>query len=152
MTMCQLGWVGLLVLPPQARLPGITVMILAEVMVPVWAQSAGTAPWHPRHVAVRYELFTLIVLGESVAAATIAVRGAFDRHHGTVQLCAPARGGLLTAFACSPGAAACRAERAQLMPPGALFPAAGHAVQADRGRGPMMGGRQSTCERKEEPS
>ncbi len=99
MTICQLGRVGLLVLPPQARLPGIAVMILAEVMVPVWAQSAGMTPWHPRHIAERYELFTLIVPGESVAAATIAVRGAFDRHHGTVQLYAPAGGGLLMAFA-----------------------------------------------------
>ncbi|RDS64521.1 low temperature requirement protein A [Streptomyces sp. M7] len=98
-TICQLGWVGLLFLPPQARLPGIAVMILAEVMVPVWAQSAGMTPWHPRHIAERYELFTLIVLGESVAAATIAVRGAFDRHNGTVSLYALAGGGLLMAFA-----------------------------------------------------
>ena len=98
-TVCQLGWLGLLFLPAQTRLPGIVVMIVAEVMVPVWAQSAGMTPWHPRHIAERYELFTLIVLGESVAAATVAVRGAFDRHHGTVALYALAGGGLLIAFA-----------------------------------------------------
>ncbi len=98
-TVCQIGWVGLLFAPEQARLPGIAVMILAEVLVPVWAQSAGMTPWHPRHIAERYELFTLIVLGESVAAATVAVRGAFDRHQGTGALYALAAGGLLTAFA-----------------------------------------------------
>ncbi|MGW0816607.1 low temperature requirement protein A [Streptomyces viridiviolaceus] len=98
-TVCQLGWVGLLFLPAQARLPGIAVMVLAEVLVPVWAQSAGMTPWHPHHIAERYELFTLIVLGESVAAATIAVRGAFDRHQGTGALYALAGGGLLMAFA-----------------------------------------------------
>ncbi|WAL93265.1 low temperature requirement protein A [Streptomyces sp. Je 1-369] len=98
-TLCQLGWVGLLALPEAARLPGVAVLILAEVAVPVWAQSAGMTPWHPRHIAERYELFTLIVLGESVAAATVAVRGAFDRHQNTGSLCATAAGGLLTAFA-----------------------------------------------------
>ncbi|WP_372344196.1 low temperature requirement protein A [Streptomyces sp. KL116D] len=98
-TACQVGWLGLLLLPTAWQLPGIVAMILAEVAVPVWAQSAGMTPWHPRHIAERYELFTLIVLGESVAAATNAVRGAFDRHHGIAALCALAGGGLLTAFA-----------------------------------------------------
>ncbi|MEV0035904.1 low temperature requirement protein A [Streptomyces sp. NPDC050804] len=98
-TVCQLGWVGLLLVPAPVRLPGIVVMIVAEVSVPVWAQSAGMTPWHPHHIAERYELFTLIVLGESVAAATVAVRGAFDRHHGTGALYALAGGGLLMAYA-----------------------------------------------------
>ncbi|MDT0616028.1 low temperature requirement protein A [Streptomyces lancefieldiae] len=98
-SVCQAGWVVLLLLPTPARLPGIVLMILAEVIVPVWAQSAGMTPWHPRHIAERYELFTLIVLGESIAAATIAVRGAFDRNHGSGALYALACGGLLMAFA-----------------------------------------------------
>ncbi|GGV72669.1 membrane protein [Streptomyces longisporoflavus] len=98
-TVCQIGWVALLALPAAVRLPGIVVLIVAEVSVPVWAQSAGMTPWHPRHIAERYELFTLIVLGESIASATVAVRGAFDRHHATGALCAVAAGGLLMAFA-----------------------------------------------------
>ncbi|MFI0788921.1 low temperature requirement protein A [Streptomyces lydicus] len=97
--LCQLGWVGLLFVPDPVRLPGIVVMIVAEVSVPVWAQSAGMTPWHPRHIAERYELFTLIVLGECVAAATVAVRSAFDRHHGTGSLYTLAAGGLLVAYA-----------------------------------------------------
>ncbi|MGW1029503.1 low temperature requirement protein A [Streptomyces sp. NPDC002577] len=98
-TVCQVCWVGLLWLPASVRLPGIVVMIVAELSVPVWAQSAGMTPWHPRHIAERYELFTLIVLGESVAAATVAVRSAFDRHHGTGSLYAVAAGGLLMVYA-----------------------------------------------------
>jgi low temperature requirement protein LtrA len=98
-TGCQLGWVALLAVPVPVRLPGIVVMIVAEVSVPVWAQSAVMTPWHPHHIAERYELFTLIVLGESVAAATVAVRSAFDRHHGTGSLYTLAAGGLLLAYA-----------------------------------------------------
>ncbi|MEE1807777.1 low temperature requirement protein A [Streptomyces sp. BE133] len=51
------------------------------------------------HMAERYGLFTLIVLGKSVASATAAVRTAFDAHRGTGPLCAVAAGGLLTVFA-----------------------------------------------------
>jgi low temperature requirement protein LtrA len=96
---CQLGWIGLLFVPDSARLTGIIVMIVAELSVPVWAQAAGMTPWHPHHIAERYELFTLIVLGESVAAATAAVRGAFDRQHDAGALYALAAGGLLMVFA-----------------------------------------------------
>ncbi|MCX4613142.1 MULTISPECIES: low temperature requirement protein A [Streptomyces] len=98
-TGCQIGWVGVLFLPASAQLPAIIGLIVAELSVPVWAQSAGMTPWHPHHIAERYELFTLIVLGESVAAATTAVRGAFDRHHNAGGLYLLAAGGLLMVFA-----------------------------------------------------
>jgi low temperature requirement protein LtrA len=98
-TGCQIGWVGVLFLPAPAQLPAIIGLIVAELSVPVWAQSAGMTPWHPHHIAERYELFTLIVLGESVAAATTAVRGAFDRHHNAGALYLLAAGGLLMVFA-----------------------------------------------------
>jgi low temperature requirement protein LtrA len=96
---CQIGWIGLLFVPDSARLTGIIMMIVAELSVPVWAQAAGMTPWHPHHIAERYELFTLIVLGESVAAATAAVHSAFDRHHDAGALYALAAGGLLMVFA-----------------------------------------------------
>jgi low temperature requirement protein LtrA len=98
-TGCQIGWNLLLFVPDAARLPSIIVLIAAELSVPVWAQSAGMTPWHPHHIAERYELFTLIVLGESVAAATAAVRSAFDRHHNAGALYMLATGGLLMVFA-----------------------------------------------------
>ncbi len=97
-TVCQVGWIGLAFMPGSVQLPLILVMVGAEISVPVWAQSAGMTPWHPHHIGERYELFTLIVLGESVAAATKAVRGAFDLRHGAGALYALAAGGLVMVF------------------------------------------------------
>ncbi len=44
-----------------------------ELAVPVWAERHGHTPWHRHHIAERYSLFTIIVLGESVLASTTAV-------------------------------------------------------------------------------
>ena len=47
-----------------------------ELLVPVWAERAAPTTWHPHHIAERYGLLTLIVLGESILAATLAVQSA----------------------------------------------------------------------------
>jgi low temperature requirement protein LtrA len=44
-----------------------------ELAVPVWAERHGHTPWHRHHIAERYGLFTIIVLGESMLASTNAV-------------------------------------------------------------------------------
>jgi low temperature requirement protein LtrA len=44
-----------------------------ELAVPVWAERHGYTPWHRHHIVERYGLFTIIVLGESVLASTMAV-------------------------------------------------------------------------------
>lgn len=75
---CQLGWIALLALPDSFRMPGFAVLVVAELAVPVWAERATPNPWHPHHIAERYSLFTIIVLGETVLAATIAVQTALD--------------------------------------------------------------------------
>ncbi|MCY1137030.1 low temperature requirement protein A [Actinoplanes sp. Pm04-4] len=51
-------------------LPSVLVLIALELAVPVWAEHApgGPTTFHPRHIAERYGLFTIIVLGESVAS------------------------------------------------------------------------------------
>ena len=49
---------------------------LLELAVPIWAERAGDDLWHPGHIAERYGLFTIIVLGESVLAATRGPGGA----------------------------------------------------------------------------
>ncbi|MFF0449971.1 low temperature requirement protein A [Streptomyces sp. NPDC004609] len=97
-TVCQAGWVGLLFLPERVWPVGVIVMIVAETAVPTWAQSAGVTPWHPGHIAERYGLFLLIVLGESVVAATTAIREAFGQEHDSGALYSLAAGGLLTVF------------------------------------------------------
>jgi low temperature requirement protein LtrA len=71
---CMLGWALLLVVPDRWRLPVFLTMVVAELAVPVWAERARNTPWHPHHIAERYGLFTLIVLGETVLASTGAVQ------------------------------------------------------------------------------
>ena len=51
------------------------VLVAAELLVPVWAERSGMTSWHPGHITERYGLFTLIVLGESVLAASVAFEG-----------------------------------------------------------------------------
>lgn len=70
-----------------------------ELLVPIWAERAGSTRWHPGHIAERYGLFTIIVLGESVLAATTAVRAALAEEGvvGTMLL-EVVGGGLLILF------------------------------------------------------
>lgn len=72
----QLCWVAFPAAPAPWVLPVFGVLVLAELAVPVWAESAGATPWHPEHISDRYGSFTLIVLGESVLASTTAVADA----------------------------------------------------------------------------
>jgi low temperature requirement protein LtrA len=84
--LCQLGWLGLLALPPAQASYGWLLLVPAELLVPVWAEAAGPTPWHPHHIAERYGLMTIIVLGESVLAATLAIQSALDAGHPTRAL------------------------------------------------------------------
>jgi low temperature requirement protein LtrA len=96
---CMVGW-GLLLLVPAGWLgAGFVFMAVAELAVPVWAERPAVTTWHPRHIAERYGLFTLIVLGESVLAVTVAVQSALDAGGGVGVLLEIAGGGLLIVFA-----------------------------------------------------
>nr|BEK65994.1 low temperature requirement protein A [Kitasatospora purpeofusca] len=97
-TLCQIGWAVVLVLPHDVRSVVIPIGILAELSVPVVAELRIQTSWHPHHIAERYGLFTLIVLGETVAAATVAVQSAVDEHEGLTRLLPVAAGGLLICF------------------------------------------------------
>ncbi|MFD8320499.1 low temperature requirement protein A [Kitasatospora purpeofusca] len=97
-TLCQIGWAVVLVLPHDVRSVVIPIGILAELSVPVVAELRTQTTWHPHHIAERYGLFTLIVLGETVAAATVAVQSAVDEHEGLARLLPVAAGGLLICF------------------------------------------------------
>lgn len=97
-TVVQAGWVARLWLPDSAFWVGFLVMVAAELAVPVWAERAGRTTWHPHHVAERYGLFTLIVLGESILAATGAVSSALDAGHSAAALISLAVAGLVIVF------------------------------------------------------
>jgi low temperature requirement protein LtrA len=71
----QVGWVlSLLFVPTAFVVPAFLVLATAELLVPAWGDRARPLAWHPHHIAERYGLFTIILLGESVAAVTTAVQ------------------------------------------------------------------------------
>jgi low temperature requirement protein LtrA len=96
-SMCMVGWFVVLLLG--WPLWGWFVMAAMELTVPLWAERGATTAWHPGHIAERYGLFTLIVLGESVLSSTVAVQFALDRHRNPADVYLIAVGGLLTVFA-----------------------------------------------------
>jgi low temperature requirement protein LtrA len=49
------------------------VLVVAELAVPVWAERRRSTSWHPHHIAERYSLFTIILLGESVLAVSTGI-------------------------------------------------------------------------------
>ncbi|MGW7197383.1 low temperature requirement protein A [Streptomyces chryseus] len=95
----QLGWVVLLLLPDGAWVWGFVPLAAAELAVPVFAESRHETSWHPHHIAERYGLFTIIVLGETIAAATVAVQSALDESAALDELLPIAAGGLVIVFA-----------------------------------------------------
>ena len=96
-TACQLGWVTLLVVPeiwPYAWL----ILVPAELIVPVWAERAEPTTFNREHIAERYGLFMIIVLGESVLAASIAIQTVINGEGLTGELVAVIAGSLLTVY------------------------------------------------------
>ncbi|MCW6006374.1 low temperature requirement protein A [Micromonospora sp. CPCC 205371] len=95
----QLGWIGRLLLPDELAIPAQVLLVALELAVPIWAERVARTTWHPHHIAERYGLFTIIVLGESVLAASIAVQSAVDAHGGDIGLLSVAAAGILIVFA-----------------------------------------------------
>ncbi|MDH6489449.1 low temperature requirement protein A [Streptomyces sp. SAI-127] len=97
--LCQVGWLGLVVLPEGGRAWVFLVMAVLEMCVPPFAERDHPTSWHPHHIAERYGLFTIIVLGETIAAATVAVKSGIDENDALDELLPIAMGGLLIIFA-----------------------------------------------------
>lgn len=97
-TLLQVGWVARLALPESWRIPAIFVLVAVELAVPVVAERAGRTSWHPRHISERYGLFTIIMLGESILAATLALQTAVDAGHSGRSLIFLAVAGLVIVF------------------------------------------------------
>jgi low temperature requirement protein LtrA len=95
-TIMQAAWVALLLAP--TWIPGFLLCAAGELAVPIWAERAVSTPWHPHHIAERYGLLTLIVLGESILAATVAVRSALSSGEAASSLASLVVGGLLIAY------------------------------------------------------
>jgi low temperature requirement protein LtrA len=98
LVLAQTCWLLVLVVPQGAKALCFVACVAIDLTVPIWAERTGMTNWHPHHIAERYGLFTIIVLGESVAAATIALKTAFDAHL-SASLIGVAAGGILIMFA-----------------------------------------------------
>jgi low temperature requirement protein LtrA len=97
-TACQIGWIARLALSGTWGIAGFAVLMAAELIVPVWAERAAPTSWHPGHIAERYGLFTIIVLGESILAGTVAVQTVVDDVGLDAELVGLIAGGLLIVF------------------------------------------------------
>lgn len=87
-TVLQLAWFALLLVPAGFRTAMFCVLVIGELAVPIWAETARQTPWHPEHIADRYGCFTMIVLGESVLASTVAVADGLQQSAHPAQVLA----------------------------------------------------------------
>ena len=95
----QLGWFALVFFgTPSTFLPIFLLLVVFELLVPMWAEKAVMTPWHPHHIAERYGLLTLIVLGESILSTAKAVQGGIVEHFLDIGFMLACLGALLVIF------------------------------------------------------
>ncbi|MBO2448647.1 low temperature requirement protein A [Actinomadura barringtoniae] len=101
----QAAWILWLVsaeagaLPSAAQVPCFAALAVLELAVPRWAERTSPTAWHPHHIAERYGLFTIILFGESVLAASNAVARGLDEADVSRRLVVIAGSGLVLLFA-----------------------------------------------------
>jgi low temperature requirement protein LtrA len=95
-TVVQVLWVArLYLLEGPAQFWSFFVLVLLELAVPVWGEAAGRTHWHPHHIAERYGLFTLLLLGESLLASANAIIDALGEGEHVPELVALAVSGIV---------------------------------------------------------
>jgi low temperature requirement protein LtrA len=65
---CQVAWLLLVVSEVPWFGIGFIVLVIAELAIPIGAQAAAPTAWNRGHIAERYGLLTIIVLGETIVA------------------------------------------------------------------------------------
>lgn len=80
--MAQVYWVGLLLVGPV--LPSLLPLLFGlgaafELSVPALAERSGQTPWRRHHMIERYGLLTIIVLGETLLAGSLALRAVIGK-------------------------------------------------------------------------
>lgn len=74
----QACWMGLPFYPNYVQAPLFPVFVAVELIIPAIAEQVGRTPWHPHHVTERFNLFTIIQLGECISGAANAISGAVE--------------------------------------------------------------------------
>lgn len=86
LSVLQVLWLMRIFLIPTAwGLPSFVMLAVLELAVPPWSERAGETPWHPHHIAERYSLFTIILLGECMVAAANAMGGVLSTQGWSVS-------------------------------------------------------------------
>lgn len=82
--LAQLTWLAALAVEGGARWAGYLVALGIELATPMSAvRRSPDRVFHPGHIAERYGLFTLIVLGETLLAVTVGLRDAVEGETST---------------------------------------------------------------------
>lgn len=94
----QLGWVLRLLVPAQWNVSIVLVLAALDMSVPLWAARTGQSSWNAKHIAERYALFVIILLGEGVLAAFSGVQSALHARGVSPSLIVVSAAALLIAF------------------------------------------------------
>ena len=100
-TVVQLLWIARLGVPESWYLPSFAFLVGLELLVPVLAEKRhGYTPFHPHHIAERYGLLTIIVLGEVILSSVLAIQQVMSPDGGglTWAMAPLIAGGLLVVF------------------------------------------------------
>ena len=94
----QVGWLFFHFSPLHFTVYLFILLAIAELSVPVFAEAASRTPWHAHHIAERYSLLTIIVLGESIVGCSIAITDALTNQRFSTELIFLMVGGLMMMF------------------------------------------------------
>jgi low temperature requirement protein LtrA len=83
----------------EAQLASFLAFVVLEICVPFWAERKGATTWHPHHIAERYGLFAIILLGEGVFVASTGVEAVLASGDVSAALVAVAASALGLVFA-----------------------------------------------------
>ena len=92
--LCQIGWITQNFFEFSYLIIGL--LMVAEFMVPYYAESHTQTHFHSEHIEERFGLLTIIVLGESILASTNSFKSLIE--HFSFDLLLVAIGCLLTLF------------------------------------------------------
>lgn len=78
----QCGWIGFSYVTPNTLLAYalIAILIAGELAVPFLAERHNRTPWHSHHMAERYGLLVIIVLGEGILGSLNTIANAVTNH------------------------------------------------------------------------
>jgi low temperature requirement protein LtrA len=94
----QAGWVLFGFVLNAFSWPIFVLLAVLDLLVPAWAERTTPTSWHPHHIAERYGLFTIIVLGEAVLASSMAIQAVVDTRTFDGERAAIAIGAILTLY------------------------------------------------------